>query len=141
MMLLTNSQVTDQAFVLLALTYRYIIEGEGESEVDNDPDAVQPDVIDRILERELQRNYSLEGSPDRLTPKGSPGRRISPVRLTPKGSPGRRISPVRLTPKGSPGRRRSPVRFPKADQGRRNLRSPPKHRYTWPFLTTSIGNL
>ncbi|XP_048738682.1 centrosomal protein of 95 kDa-like [Ostrea edulis] len=83
-------------------------DGEGESEeLDEDPDAVQADVIDKILERELQRNYSFEGSPDRLTPKASPGRRISPIR------------------------------FPKADQGRRNLRSPTKHREPSPKKSLS----
>ncbi|XP_061187769.1 centrosomal protein of 95 kDa-like [Saccostrea echinata] len=55
-------------------------DGEGDpDELDEDPDAVQPEVIDKILERELQRNYSLEGSPERLTPKGSPARR-SPIK-------------------------------------------------------------
>lgn len=42
-------------------------------------------MIDRILERELQRNYSLEGSPDRLTPKASPIRRRSPIRSPERG--------------------------------------------------------
>lgn len=54
-------------------------------ELEDDPDAVEPDVIDRILERELQRNYSLEGSPDRLTPKASPIRRRSPIRSPERG--------------------------------------------------------
>ena len=64
--------------------------GEGDLvDLDDDPDAVEPDVIDQILERELQRNYSLEGSPERVTPKASPARRRLPLR-SPKAEPGRR---------------------------------------------------
>lgn len=65
---------------------KFWIIGEGDlDELEDDPDAVEPDVIDRILERELQRNYSLEGSPDRLTPKASPIRRRSPIRSPERG--------------------------------------------------------
>ncbi|XP_078340218.1 centrosomal protein of 95 kDa-like [Crassostrea virginica] len=74
-------------------------DGEGDLEdLDDDPDAVEPDVIDQILERELQRNYSLEGSPERVTPKASPARRRLPLR-SPKAEPGRRtlFSPSKPT--------------------------------------------
>lgn len=82
-------------------------DGEGDlDELEDDPDAVEPDVIDRILERELQRNYSLEGSPDRLTPKASPIRRRSPIRSPERG---RRtlLSPSKLPQSSEPSPKKS----------------------------------